>query len=144
MERTKETFTPQCCKPKTVGDTVTPALYEGTTTLNVPFWHERAAILDGSPQLSPKRDADGNLVLEDAPAENAGEVFRARLRFLGYIASIAEPYIAELSIKRLDDGFTFTSWAQVCTDSDLSNVFCVEIARKLTEGYRVGERSSPS
>lgn len=139
-KRLTKDFVPTCCKPRVVKDsdgterTIEPE-YEGKVVLYVPNYAERQMLY-------------GLVEVEVRPGDTEEKITERVIKSGGgvsYLARVSEhvpKFLAELAIRRKDDGHVFT-WDDMQYDSDMQNVI-TQIASELTKKYRVGNPKSPS
>ena len=116
--------------------------------------------------LSPKKDKDGNMILEEAPAVYEGEVkvrganAPQRMKYMreinvgldssGEISDldsisrteklfeIAGKHIEDVNLKRVDDGYEIKSFDELSYDSDCLGLV-TSIANKILTGVKLGK-----
>lgn len=125
-------FIPTVCKPfKDEAGAETPARYDGHVTLRAPSYEERLDLYD----RYGGEDEEAELSPKELASEN-----RKRLKV---IAAVLPEYVKEVSIKRLEDGFTFTSFDELRFDSEMVSVI-TELCHRLVGKNRVGNALPPS
>lgn len=135
---TKE-FIPSVCKRD-------PKEYEGYVKIRVPDFDERQQFFL-VPEFDDVIDAAARAKVEGASAEDAAEEVAKRmnskkmLAIMNNIRKQLPDYVLEISIKRLDDGFVFTSLDEVRYDSDVG-IVTQEICTELIGKYRWGNQNT--
>jgi len=139
-KRLTKDFVPACCKPRVVKEkdgterTVEPE-YEGKVVLYVPNYRERQ-MLYGLVDVEVRPGDTEESVTERVVKSGSGTSYLAR------VAEHVPTFLAELDIRRKDDGHRFT-WDEMQYDSDMQTVI-TQLAGELTKKYRVGNPKSPS
>lgn len=135
-----EVFVPDICKPK--GDV--PAAYEGTVKIRVPDYDERVQFML-IPEVLDAVDAakDGSNPADVSDALMNSMKSKQNLAIMANVKKQLSQWVLEINIKRLDDGFVFTTLNQVRYDSDVGSVM-QEIALRLLGKYRWGNAIAPS
>lgn len=127
MDTKHITFTPAICKP--AGDE--PAAYEGSVTIRRPDYIEREELKS---------------LTSDDEASEGDETPKKRLtpwQMMRLMAAKVPPFVVELKLKRVEDGYEFKSFEELLEDSEAGSV-AVEICSKLVAKYRVGKGQTPS
>lgn len=144
MQVTKK-FIPSICKAsKDDQGNEIAAKYEGHVIIRVPDFDERQEFL-----LVPEMDE----VIDAAAAANRGESDASAVidqkvnakRSMAIVKNLKKnlkDWVVSIEIKRLDDGFVFTSLDECRMDSEVG-IISQEIAIDLLGKYRWGNQSTP-
>lgn len=116
------------------GDGV-PAAYSGFVMMRIPDYFERMELLE---EVSEAFAGEEPPPEDETEAQAKRREIRRLNRRIRYLARKMEPFVEEVELTRLADGFKFTSYDEVKHDTELASVV-TELATWVVGKHQVGK-----